>query len=231
MLTNQIQAGMSAEKEGTALAKPEAILFDWDGTLVDSHPVLAAAMNHTLEFYGREPWTYEQWQAWLGLSARDAFPKEFGEDWQQARTIYLDAYGKLHLEKIQLLEGATELITMLANESVPLAVVSNKTGHYLRAEAAHFGWQDTFSALVGSGDSQRDKPATDPVYDAMRPMDLQPGKTTWFIGDNDVDVACGRAAECTTILVGEGYPDSDPDHRVRGLVALRNLILEKLKSD
>ncbi|MDG2243763.1 MAG: HAD hydrolase-like protein [Rhodospirillaceae bacterium] len=219
---------MSAEKEGASLAKPEAVLFDWDGTLVDSHPVLAAAMNHTLEFYGRAPWTYEEWQAWLGLSARDAFPKEFGDDWEDAQKIYLDAYGKLHLEKIQLLEGATELITMLVNESLPLAVVSNKTGHYLRAEAAHFGWDYTFVTLVGSGDSRADKPAADPIHDAMRSMNLQPGETTWFIGDNEVDVACGRAAGCTTILVGESYLDSYPHHRVSNLIALRNLILKKL---
>lgn len=219
---------MSAEQMQRALSRPDALLFDWDGTLVDSHPVLAAAMNHTLEAYGREPWTYDQWQAWLGLSARDAFPKEFGDDWQEARRIYLDAYGKLHLEQIQLLAGAEDLIAAIAGKSVPLAVVSNKTGHYLRSEAEHFGWQDIFKSFVGSGDSAHDKPAADPVYDAMRPMGIQPGPKTWFIGDNDIDVACGRAAKCTTILVGDGYPDSKPDCRVIDLVALRNLILERL---
>ncbi|MBT5239856.1 MAG: HAD hydrolase-like protein [Rhodospirillaceae bacterium] len=221
---------MSPEQTAFPLPRPEALLFDWDGTLVDSHPVLAAAMNQTLEAYGREPWTYDQWEAWLGLSARDAFPKEFGDDWQEARLIYLEAYGKLHLDRLQLLAGAEELIAALSAKSVPLAVVSNKTGHYLRSEAAHFGWQGIFQSFVGSGDSAHDKPAADPVYNAMRPMGIQPSPNTWFIGDNDVDVACGRAAGCTTILVGDGYPDSDPDQRVNDLVALRNLILGRLDS-
>ncbi len=221
---------MSPERVEHSLPIPEALLFDWDGTLVDSHPVLAAAMNHTLKAFGRERWSYDEWQAWLGLSARDAFPQEFGDNWQEARSIYLEAYGEFHLDRIQLLKGATELIVALDEKPIPMAIVSNKTGHYLRTEVMHFGWQDIFLAMVGSGDSAKDKPAADPVYDAMQPMKIQPGPKTWFIGDNDVDVACGRAAGCTTILVGDGYPESDPTHRVSDLVALRNLILSVLKT-
>ena len=210
------------------LPKPSALLFDWDGTLVDTHPVLAAAMNHTLEAFGRAPWTYEQWENWLGLSARDAFPKEFGESWEKAREIYLKSYGSLHLERIKQKEWAEELLVALHGQPVYMAVVSNKTGHYLRTEVAHFGWQQNFGALVGSGDSAQDKPAPDPVYDALRPADLRPNPNIWFIGDNDIDVACGRAANCTTILVGDGYPNSSPDHRVADLKALKSLIFGAL---
>lgn len=220
---------MSLNKNGSDLPKPNALLFDWDGTLVDSHPVLAAAMNQTLEAYDREPWSYKRWEDWLGLSARDAFPKEFGEAWEEARKIYLEAYGQLHLERIQLLVGASELVDALIKISIPMSVVSNKTGHYLRKEAAHFGWTDHFSVFVGSGDSSKDKPAPEPVYDALRPLGIEPSSKTWFVGDNDVDVACGRASGCTTVLIGEGYPDSDPDCRVQGLPELQTLIFEALR--
>jgi phosphoglycolate phosphatase len=219
---------MSSDQDMLILPKPDALLFDWDGTLVDSHPVLAAAMNHTLEAYDREPWSYEQWEAWLGLSARDAFPKEFGKDWEEARQIYLEAYGRLHLEQIKEIHGATELLAAISRTITPAAIVSNKTGHYLRKEVAHFGWQDAFVALVGSGDSAHDKPAVDPVYDALKPIGLRPGPRTWFIGDNDIDVACGKSTQCTTILVGDAYPDSQPDQRVADLAGLQALIFRSL---
>ncbi len=221
---------MSESNQVATLPKPKALLFDWDGTLVDSHPVLAAAMNHTLESFGREPWTYKQWEDWLGLSARDAFPREFGDEWEKARQTYLDAYGRLHLERIQLIEGAASLIGALVDSAIPMSVVSNKTGHYLRKEVGHFAWASTFAALIGSGDSARDKPAPDPVYDALKALTLDPGEHIWFIGDNDVDVMCGRAAGCTTILVGEGYPDSGPDGRVPDLPALETFIFETYRA-
>lgn len=220
---------MPGEPLSQPLLMPDALLFDWDGTLVDSHPVLAAAMNQTLEHYGRTPWTYAEWQAWLGLSARDAFPKEFGNHWEEARQIYLDAYGRLHLDRIQSLAGAVEVLAVAASSSIPCGIVSNKTGDYLRKEVRHFGWDHQFFAAVGAGDSAQDKPSPDPIYDALRPTSLEPGPSIWFIGDNEVDVACGQAAGCTTILVGSAYPDSNPDHRVTDLSMLEKLIRSSLE--
>lgn len=222
---------MSAINTRAELPKPDALLFDWDGTLVDSHPVLAAAMNHTLESFEREPWTFEQWEAWLGLSARDAFPKEFGDDWEKARKIYLEAYGRLHLDRLQLIEGAAALMGAVIDAAIPMSVVSNKTGHYLRKEAAQFEWGAGFVSLIGSGDSAQDKPAPDPVYDALKAMAVEPGAHIWFIGDNDVDVRCGKAAGCTTLLLGAGYPDSKPDYRFSSLAELQTLISEALRLD
>lgn len=215
---------MSVDFKHDRLQKPQAVIFDWDGTLVDTHPVLAAAMNSTLEHYGREPWTYEEWQAWLGLSAKDAFPKEFGDRWQDARTFYLGAYEKLFRDQIKALPGASSVLKALAVSNIPSVIVSNKTGKFLRAEINHFEWDHFFVSAIGSGDSAQDKPAADPVHDALKPLSLDTGPGIWFVGDNDVDVACGRATQCTTVLVGDAYPDSNPDHRVADLQALGSLI-------
>lgn len=219
---------MADELGPSGLMKPEAVLFDWDGTLVDSHPVLAAAMNVTLEHFGRTVWTYKEWEAWLGLSARDAFPKEFGDQWQEAREIYLEAYENLHLHRIKALPGAQQILLSLSKANIPMGVVSNKTGSFLRKEIIHFDWQGYFIASIGSGDSVRDKPAADPIHDALDIISVNPGPKVWFVGDNDVDVACGRASKSTAILVGNGFPQSNPDHRVTDLEAVDRLIQSTL---
>jgi len=206
------------------LPVPKALLFDWDGTLVDTHLALASAMNVALETFGKEIWTYKQWQSWLGESARDAFPRVFGDDWERAKQIYLDAYEENHLEQLTLKDGASALLEELRNYPLFLAVVSNKTGSFLRAEVSHLEWDGFFDHLVGAGDSLHDKPAPDPAYAALKAGKHEPGPEVWFIGDNDVDVACGRAANCTTVLIGEGYPDAQPDHRIEHLTALKRLI-------
>ena len=220
---------MSAKRPDSDLPAPKAILFDWDGTLVDTHPALAAAMNVALEAFGKEPWSYEQWSTWLGRSARDAFPRVFGEDWEKARTIYLDAYGEQHLERLSPIDGAIDLLQSLSELPLYLGVVSNKSGPFLRKEVKHLQWGDYFAHLIGAGDSTRDKPAPDPVHDVLAYGDHSTGSDIWFVGDNDVDVLCGKSAECSTILIGHGYPDAEPDCRVEDLAAVLALVRETLE--
>lgn len=215
---------MSGKSETGTLPTPKAILFDWDGTLVDTHPALAAAMNEARKAFGKKPWTFEQWSDWLGKSARDAFPGVFGDDWEEARRIYLYAYGQYHLDRLALKPGATDLMQSLAGLSLYLGVVSNKTGTLLRREVTHLGWDGYFGHVIGAGDSDRDKPAPDPVYDVLAPGGPEAGPEVWLIGDNDVDVACGRSANCTTILVGEGYPGVQPDCRLGNLKGVQTVV-------
>ena len=83
-----------------------------------------------------------------------------------------------------------------------LGVVSNKTGSYLRAEADHLGWTPLFGRLVGAQDAPRDKPAPEPIHLALSAGAVTAGPDVWFVGDAPIDVLCGRAAGCTTIIVG-----------------------------
>ena len=76
------------------MKKPNAILFDWDGTLIDSHNCLALAMNETLEHYGFDKWNKDKWILWFGESGRDSFPELFGNKWQEAHKFYLSSYIK-----------------------------------------------------------------------------------------------------------------------------------------
>lgn len=210
------------------LPKPEVLLFDWDGTLVDSHPVLAKAMNVTLAAFGMDSWTYEAWKAWLGASARDAFPEVFGEDWEEAKRIYYGAYAEAHLDELALLPYADSLIAALSQETLQLGVVTNKSPPFLYKEMTKLGWDDHFVSRVGAGDAARDKPAPDPALHALDLISHGGGKSVWFIGDNQVDVECGAAAGCTTILIGGSPSSPEPDHRVADLQNLQSLILGAL---
>lgn len=218
----------SAVTMRSVLPRPEVLLFDWDGTLVDSHPVLAKSMNVTLAEFGMAPWSYEDWKAWLGGSARDAFPEVFGDRWEEAKRIYYAAYAEAHLEQLALLPDADSLIAALAGEDVQLGVVTNKSPPFLKKEIARLGWQAHFVSCVGAGDASRDKPSPDPALLALEHLSHNGGKSVWFVGDNQVDVECGLAAGCTTVLVGDSASDREPDHRVCDLTDLKRLILSAL---
>lgn len=190
---------------------PKAVLFDWDGTLVNSWPIIHESMNQTLEAMGHAKWTIKETNERVRRSLRDAFPALFGHRWEEARDIFYSAYRAVHLERIEKKEGAEDLIGLLSELGVYLGVVSNKSGGHLRAESKKLGWDRYFEGrLVGATDARRDKPATDPVYMALAGSGISPSSDVWFVGDTWIDIACGRAAKCHTIFIGKNVPD-DPE--------------------
>jgi phosphoglycolate phosphatase len=191
-----------SEARQLSLPRPRAILFDWDNTLVDTWPCIGKATNITLEAMGFAPWGEEEIRARVAGSLRDTFPKIYGDRWEEAREIYYKAFGDVHLDMLACLDGAEDLLKTVTDAGLYLGVVSNKTGRYLRAEADHLGWTRFFGKIVGAQDASRDKPDPEPVHLALSTGNIPAGAHVWFVGDAPIDVACGRAAGCTTIMLG-----------------------------
>lgn len=190
----------------TALPPPRAVLFDWDSTLVDNWGAIARALDRTFVAMGREPWSEEQVRANAKKSLRDTFPALFGDRAEEATQLFYAGFEAVHLDTLKALEGAADLLAALADRRVPTAVVSNKSGTYLRREAAHLGWDRYFHRIVGATDAPRDKPAPDPVHLALDGTGIVAGPDVWFVGDSAVDLACAHATGCTAVLL---HPD-DP---------------------
>jgi len=185
-----------------ALPRPQAILFDWDNTLVDNWGTIQTALNAALTAMGFPAWTQEETRLRVRASMRDTFPRMFGERWPEARDIFYATYRASHLETLRALPDAGEVTRALAKAGLYVGVVSNKTGPLLRAEAAKLGWDGHFGRLVGAGDAKHDKPAADPVYLATEELTITDYKTVWFIGDAAIDIQCARHAGCMAVLVG-----------------------------
>ena len=212
-----------------SLPGPRAILLDWDNTLVDTWPCIGKAANLTLEAMGHAPWTEAELRARIAGSLRDTFPAIYGARWEEAREIYYRAFEAVHLEMLRALPGADAVLAAARARGIYLAVVSNKTGKYRRAEADHLGWTPHFGRLVGAQDAPRDKPALDPVHLSLDGSGLALGPEVWFVGDGAIDVECGRAGGCTTILVrAEPYNGPAPDLHVPDCTALVG-VLDRIK--
>ena len=183
------------------LATPRALVFDWDNTLVDNWPAIHQALNATFAAMGHELWTLDETKARVRKSLRDSFPEMFGGRWEDARKVFYDTFAEVHLTHLQPLAGAGEGLATLVAAGLPLAVVSNKNGAYLRAEADALGWSGHFIHIVGATDAAADKPAPDPVHMALLDSGLTPGPDIWFIGDGAIDVECAKAAGLTPIVL------------------------------
>ncbi len=189
--------------KAVSLARPEAILFDWDNTLIDNWRAIHEALNAALTAMGHMPWSYEETLLRVRESLRTTFPRMFGERWKAAREIFYAAYRARHLDTLRAIPGADETLARLAGAGLYLGVVSNKTGELLRRESTHLGWDAHLKRLVGAGDAKADKPAPDPVYMALKDGHIKPCKSVWFVGDAAIDIECARRTGCAAILVGD----------------------------
>lgn len=211
------------------MRRPRALLFDWDNTLVDSWGVIHEALVLTFTAMGHEPWSLATTKERVRHSLRDAFPKLFGDRWEEARQRYLDAFTAIHLERLRALDGAEVLLAGAAGAGFYLAVVSNKTGSILRREAGHLGWTGYFHALVGAGDAAADKPDPAPVHRALQGSGIAP-EQAWFVGDTALDMQCAVNAGAIPVLIESAAMErSAPEPALRFancasvLAALRDL--------
>ena len=182
---------------------PRAVLFDWDNTLVDTWPTIIECYRDTFTSLGLRPWTGDEVRARAHGSLRDVFPDLFGERAGEAERIFYDTFHRIHLERLQALPGAAELLAHCHNAGCYIALVSNKVGDNLRAEMAHLGWGRWISRAVGAKDAKRDKPAPDPIFMALDGTGIAPDHAVWMVGDTPADLKCAYAAGVLPVLFGE----------------------------
>ena len=209
------------------LSRPDAVLFDWDNTLVDNWASIHDALNVTLVAMGHEPWTKAEVKARVRASARDSFPAMFGDRWEEAATIFYDRFETAHIDTLETLPGADALVRGLGTGPIYIGVVSNKRGDLLRKEAAALGWTNLFGRIVGANDAQVDKPAPDPIFLALRDSGVQAGRNVWYVGDAVIDLECANNAGCVAVLIGGGHGETgeaQADLHLRNCEDLANLL-------
>lgn len=195
-------------------AKPRAIIFDWDNTLVDSWPVIHDALNTTFRAFDKPEWTLDETRDRVRHSMRESFPPIFGDKWEKAAEVFYGRYAEIHATQVAAAEGAAELLRTIVGLNIYLSVVSNKTGSFLRAEADNLGWTTHFSKIVGAMDAPKDKPDPAPVHMALAPGNIAPGQHVWFVGDADIDMTCAANTGCQSILIRAEAPKAGefPEH-------------------
>ena len=191
------------------LTRPRAILFDWDNTLVDSWTTIHDALNAVMAAMEKPLWSLRETKEHVRLSLRESFPLHFGDRWEEARRIYLDAFRTIHLDRLSPLPGRGELLRGLFAGGIFLGVVSNKTGALLRREAEQLGWSALFGSVVGAGDAAQDKPNPAPDALALQPSGVEPGEEVWLVGDTSTDMECAYNSGCIPVLLGNGAREEE----------------------
>ncbi len=187
------------------MKKPEAIFFDWDGTLVDTFDVLHAANNHVQISMGKGPLSKEEARKRTLMSTQNLYPKLYPGKEAEAMRYFYAYIEENHLTELKKINGADTLLSLLKEDGISLGVASNKKQLYLEREINHMGWHHFFEdRVIGAGVAERDKPAPDPILELCRRIQLSPSpEKVWYIGDTETDYLAATKCSCTFVLINE----------------------------
>ncbi len=188
-----------------------AVIFDMDGTLLDTLADLADCMNRVLERSGLPAHPVEAYRLFVGDGmtnlVRRVVPAEHLENLElvsRLRTEMIEEYGRHWAEKTRPYPGVEELLEAVSGRGVRMAILSNKP-HLLTARiAAHFFGRFPFTAVLGAREEIPRKPDPQAALEIARRFALAP-KEVLYAGDTDTDMQTGRRAGMFTVGVLWGF--------------------------
>jgi len=181
-----------------------AIIFDLDGTLVDSSRAIMECMDYALTRKGFPPADPQVVKRSIGTPLEEMFSSLTGADPTEFIRLYREQFSRLFLQKTHLLPGVKQSLQTARNRGYRLAVATTKPRYFAEPILEHLGVRSFFETVAGAEEVPRLKPSPDILLLAMGRL-RSSKKETLYVGDHPVDVAAGKAAGIEIICVATGF--------------------------
>ena len=216
------------------------VLFDLDGTLIDTAPDLMNAHNHVMKKFGYETRSTDEIRNLVGKGAASMIGRSM---WNQAKNElnkindeeikslmvkeFIDYYGKNIANESKLIKGVSKFLVWCKSNNISMAVCTNKTEHLAVDLLKQIKIYDYFEYVAGYNTFEYCKP--DPRHLTSVVEILQGDvKKTVMVGDSETDAESAKAANMPFILVEGGYTDKNPDEIYHNYLVKDFINLEKL---
>ncbi len=221
------------------------ILFDLDGTLVDTAPDLMRAHNHVMKKFGYPTKSTEEIRnlvgkgagAMIGRSIWGQAKKEFGKVndekvKKEMVTEFVDFYGKNIINESTLIRGVKEFLNWCKDQSISMAVCTNKQERLSNDLLKKIGIYDYFEYVAGSDTFDYCKPDPRHLTTVVEILDGDIKKSI-MIGDSETDANAAKAAEIPIILLEDGYTEKNKDeiyhnHLIKDFVGIEKIVSKYL---
>lgn len=184
------------------------IIFDLDGTLLDTLPDIAFTLNETLKKFSIAPITYSQAKRYVGNGARKlverAVPPEKMNEFDKIFADFSVGYAKCENNLTQYFDGVENFLTCAAEKGVKIAVITNKPQRALDNVLAKFLGGFKFVAAIGQSEKYALKPDPASTFDVLKIMGVE-AKDCAFVGDGETDVLTAQNAKTTCVAALWGY--------------------------
>lgn len=187
------------------MKKISAVIFDWDGTLAHTRPLVVAALNRTLSYYDLPDWDHtKQKKRAPDKSLKENFPHFFGDRAAEAYERYLLNYHD-SFQSLETYDGVTDTLEYFSSTETPLHIVSNKEKSLLTREVDYLFPHVKFGDISGNGDAAQNKPNPAPILRIAERIGLNLKEDlVLLVGDSKQDTECAYAAGCMPVLIGTG---------------------------
>ncbi|MBA3772069.1 MAG: HAD-IA family hydrolase [Ramlibacter sp.] len=192
-----------------------AVLFDLDGTLIDSAPDLGMAADRMRTYRGLPSLPLERYRPMAGAGARGMLGVAFGitpehPDYESLREEFFQNYENCMTQRTFAFEGIAELISQLLGRGLSWGVVTNKSMRFTQPLTQRMSLFATASTVVGGDSTPHAKPHPAPLLEAARQLRVEPIQCV-YVGDDQRDVAAGLAAGMGTVAATYGYLGGSAD--------------------
>lgn len=193
----------------------EAVLFDLDGTLIDSAPDLGAAVDKMRTARGLTSLPLEHYRPMAGAGARGMLGLAFGmapehPDYEAMKEEFFVNYESCMTERTRIFDGVVSLIESLVAQGLPWGVVTNKSNRFTDPLTAAMPLFSTAGAIVSGNTTPHAKPHPEPLFEAARRMSVDPSRCV-YVGDDERDIVAGLAAGMGTVAATYGYLGQQTD--------------------
>ena len=196
------------------------IIFDLDGTLIDSVPDLAAAVNATLKHLGRELFGSDQIRSWVGNGAATLIRRALSASAQidpnldphvadAALEYFLDYYRKHLCDHTLVYEGVHSTLLQLQKEGFKMGIVTNKPDAFVAPILKTLELEPYFALSLGADALSRQKPDPLPLRHLCEHFDVGVDQAV-MVGDSKNDILAAKAAKMPSIAVSYGYNYEEP---------------------
>ena len=194
----------------------QLLIFDFDGTLIDSVPDLADATNAMLITLGKAPYPLDTIRNWVGNGSKmlveralvgkiEVLEGELTEEAvDHAEQVFFDAYKNTSGSKTVAYPDVDSGLKKLQATGFKLALVTNKPIRFVPKILQSFGWQDLFSEVLGGDSLLTKKPDPEPLLNVCNALNINPAQAV-MIGDSRNDILAGQNANMNTLGLSYGY--------------------------
>ena len=206
------------------VAPPRPVLFDLDGTLIDTIELLLSSVRHAFRDRPDRAPTTDQWVAGIGTPLAAQLRPYAADDAELAAlTDAYRTYQRQHHDRLtRCYDDALATVRALHDRGHPMAIVTSKNDDIAHRSVAHVGLDPYLPLIVGVGSTARHKPDPEPVRFALERLGV-PAARAVFVGDSPHDIAAGNAAGVTTIAALWG-----PFSRAQLAVASPSYFLDRI---
>lgn len=212
-----------------SLENIQGVLFDLDGTLVDTSYDLAYCLNELLQQHHKQPLDYGVIRPHIGSGAKGILALGFDseENFAELTTRFLELYDNNLTRHAKLFKGMAKVLTHLEAANIDWGIVTNKHERFARPLLTKLNLIDRAKVVICGDTLTQSKPSPEPILYACDKIDTKP-ESTLYVGDSDSDIIASQKAKTITVFATYGYliekPNSIPEHSIETPLELLKLL-------